>query len=259
MHIQLLLQTIILPLLLSFAVYKIARQDTRRLTTGLFFAWLAACFWILQLPNWPPTEAVDWLWLAGLAFLAIQLIPYTVIKTHYIKASQLASFSLALLLISLPLLQYALSAELIAELLLILLVASILVIMPSSSPAPAFIISMNATALAICVALSGSLLIAQLAGALAAAPGIFAISELTKRLASSHLKTSALLPLALLYLLLFTIAHLYADLPTGPALLLLIAPLSLRLKNRSSIGLSLLTLVFSLTWLLMLQDSNSYY
>ncbi|NOZ36681.1 MAG: hypothetical protein GXP11_01175, partial [Gammaproteobacteria bacterium] len=148
MQIQLLLQTIILPLLLSFAVYKIARQDTRWLTTGLFFAWLPACFWILQLPSWPPSEAVDWLWLAGLTFLAIQLISDNGIKTHYIKAGQLASFSLALLLISLPLLQYAFTTELIIELLLILLVAGILIIMPSSSPAPAFIISMNATALA---------------------------------------------------------------------------------------------------------------
>ncbi|VAX13783.1 hypothetical protein MNBD_GAMMA24-1545 [hydrothermal vent metagenome] len=258
MQIELLLQTIILPLLLSLAVYKIAHQHTTWLTTGLFFAWLPAYLWIL-LPNWPPTEAVDWLWLAGVAFLSIQLIPNNTIKIPYLKTGQLAIFTLALLLISLPLLQYALTSDLIIELLLVLLAASILVIIPSSSPAPAFILSMNATALAVCTALSGTLLVAQLAGALAAAPGIFAINELIKRLASSRLQASALLPLALLYLLLLTITRLYADLPTGPALLLLLAPLSLRLKNRSVIGLSLLTVVIATAWLLMLQDSNSYY
>ncbi|HEB86696.1 MAG TPA: hypothetical protein ENI68_06755 [Gammaproteobacteria bacterium] len=253
MQMQLLLQTIILPLLLSFAVYKTAPQKTVWLTAGLFFAWLPACLWILQLPAWPPTEAVDWLWLAGLLFVTLQLIPANIIKTPYLKAGQLGAFILVLLLISLPLLQYALSAELLAELLLVLLIASILIILPSSSPAPAFIISMNATALTVCIALSGTLLVAQLAGALAAAPGIFALAELTKRLASSRLQASALLPLALLYLLLLTIGRLYADLPTGPALLLLLAPLSLRLKNRGSIGLALLSIVTASTWLLILQ------
>ncbi len=258
MQIQLLLQTIILPLLLSFVVYKTTRQNTAWLTAGLFFAWLSACFWILQLPAWPPAEAVDWLWLAGLAFVTIQLIPDDV-NAHYVKAGQLGAFILALLLISLPLLQYALTAELIVELLLILLAAGILVITPPSSPAPAFVISMSATALAICAALSGTLLVAQLSGALAAAVGMFAIAELTKRLASSHLQTSALLPLALLYLLLLTIVRLYADLPTGSALLLLFAPLSLRLKNHTAIGLTLLAALIATAWLLMLQDSNNYY
>ncbi len=252
MQMQLLLQTIILPLLLSFAVYKTARQNLIWLTTGLFFAWLPAYLWILQLPAWPPSEAVDWLWLAGLVFVTIQLIPENIIKIPYLKAGQLGAFILVLLLISLPLLQYALSAELVAELLLVLLIAGILIILPSSSPAPAFIISMNATALTVCTALSGTLLVAQLAGALAAAPGIFALAELTKRLASSRLQASALLPLALLYLLLLTIARLYADLPTGPALLLLLAPLSLRLKNRGAIGLALLSIVTATAWLLIL-------
>ncbi len=259
MQMQLLLQTIILPLLLSFAVYKTARQNTIWLTSGLFFAWLPAYLWILQLPAWPPSEAVDWLWLAGLAFVAIQLIPEGLIKIHYVKAGQLGVFSFALLLISLPLLQYAFSAELVTELLLVLLVAGILVSASSSSPAPAFVISTNTTALAVCTALSGTLLVAQLAAALAAAAGIFALAELIKRLTSSRLQTSALLPLALLYLLLLTIGRLYADLPTGPALLLLLAPLSLRLKNRSAIGLNLLTIVIATAWLFMLQDSNSYH
>ncbi|HEB57094.1 MAG TPA: hypothetical protein ENI98_12490 [Gammaproteobacteria bacterium] len=120
MQIELLLQTIILPLLLSLAVYKIAHQhNTTWLTTGLFFAWLPAYLWIL-LPNWPPTEAVDWLWLAGVAFLSIQLIPKSTIKISYLKTGQLAIFTLALLLISLPLLQYAPTSELIIELLLVL-------------------------------------------------------------------------------------------------------------------------------------------
>ena len=88
MQIQLLLQTIILPLLLSFAVYKTAPKNTAWLTAGLFFAWLPASFWILQLPAWPPSEAVDWLWLAGLAFIAVQSIPNNLIKIYYIKLTQ---------------------------------------------------------------------------------------------------------------------------------------------------------------------------
>ncbi|HED34848.1 MAG TPA: hypothetical protein ENJ08_11685 [Gammaproteobacteria bacterium] len=259
MQIQLLLQTIILPLLLSFAVYKTAPKNTAWLTAGLFFAWLPASFWILQLPAWPPSEAVDWLWLAGLAFIAVQSIPNNLIKTYYIKAGQLGTFTLALLLISLPLLQYAPTIELFIELLLMLLAAGILVIAPQSSPAPAFVISTSSAALAVCAALSGTLLVAQLTGALAAAAGIFAIDELAKRLASSRLQTSALLPLALLYLLLLTIVRLYADLPTGPALLLLVAPLSLRLKKQTTIGLTLLAVLVATAWLLMLQDSNNYY
>ncbi len=254
MQIQLLLQTIILPLLLSFAVYKTVPQNTHWQAAGLFFAWLPACFWILNIPALPPAEAVDWLWLAGLTFVAIQHLP-----THYQKTTQLAVFILALLLISWPLLEYALSASLIGELTLMLLVAAVLVTASPSSPAPALIISMSATALAVCTALAGSLLVAQLAGALAAAPGIFAIAELGKRLTSSRLQTSTLLPLSLLYLLLLAIARLYAEMPTGPALLLLLAPLSLRLKNRSAPGLSLLAIVAAAVWLFLLQDSNSYY
>lgn len=254
MQIQLLLQTIILPLLLSFAVYKTVPQNTRWQAAGLFFAWLPACFWILNMPALPPAEAVDWLWLAGLVFVAIQYLP-----AHYRKASQLAIFILILLVISWPLLQYALSASLVGELMLMLLVAAALIIANPSSPAPALIISMSATALALCTALAGSLLVAQLAGALAAAPGIFAMAELSKRLSSSHLQTSTLLPLALLYLLLLAIARLYADMPAGPALLLLLAPLSLRLNKRTALALCLLALASAAVWIFMLQDSNSYY
>ena len=254
MQIQLLLQTIILPLLLSFAVYKTVPQNTRWQAAGLFFAWLPACFWILNIPALPPAEAVDWLWLAGLVFVAIQYLP-----AHYRKASQLAVFILSLLIISWPVLQYELSPGLIAELLLMLLVAAMLVTRGTSSSSPALIISMSATALALCTALAGSLLIAQLAGALAAAAGVFAIAELGKRLTSSHLQTSTLLPLALLYLLLLAITRLYAEMPTGPALLLLVAPLSLRLKNRAAPGLTLLAIMAAAGWLLLLQESNSYY
>ncbi len=254
MQIQLLLQTIVLPLLLSFAVYKTVSKNTHWQAAGLFLAWLPACFWILNIPALPPSEAVDWLWLAGLAFVAIQHLP-----TQYRNATQLAVFILTLLVISWPVLQYELSPSLIAELLLMLLTAAILVIASPSSPTPALVLGMSATALAVCTALAGSLLVAQLAGALAAAPGIFAITELGKRLTSSRLQTSTLLPLSLLYLLLLAIARLYAEMPAGPALLLLLAPLSLRLKSRSAIGLTLLAIVAAAVWLFLLQDSNSYY
>ena len=259
MQIQLLLQTIILPLLLSFAVYKTVPQNTRYQAAGLFFAWLPACLWILNLPALPPAEAVDWLWLAGLAFVATQLLPVHVINAHFFKTVQLGIFMFALLLISWPVLQYELSPALIAELLFLLLAAAVLIMFNRAIPAPALIISMSATALALCTALAGSLLVAQLAGALAAAPGIFALAELKHRLTSSRLQISALLPLALLYLLLLAIARLYAGMPIGPALLLLLAPLALRLKNPAATGMTFLVIVAAAIWIFILQDSNSYY
>ena len=158
-----------------------------------------------------------------------------------------------------PLLEYALSPELVFELLLLLTAGALLVLVKSSAPAPALILSMSATALALCTALAGSLLIAQLAGALAAAAGVFAIVELGGRLNAPALPVSRLLPLALLYFLLLAIARFYADLSTGPALLLLLAPLSLRLPHRLAPGGCLLMLVSAAVWIFMLQDSNSYY
>ncbi len=254
MQIQLLLQTLILPLLLSFAVYKIAQPNTPRQAIGLFAAWLPACFWILNLPALPPAEAVDWLWLAGLAFVGIVFMP-----AMYRKAGWLFVFSVALLLISQPLLQYVFSPAIAIELLFVVLVAAALVILNSSSPSPAIILSMSATALAVCTALAGSLLIAQLAGALAAAAGIFAIAELGQRLLSSRLSVLMLLPQALLYLLLLAIARFYVELPMGPALLLLLAPLSMRLNHRAAPAVCLLMLIAATLWIYMLQDSNSYY
>ena len=254
MQIQLLLQTLILPLSLSFAVYRAAPKDTQWQTAGLFFAWLVACFWILNIPVWPPAEAVDGLWLAGLVFVTMSFPP-----AAYAKAGQLSALLLALLFISWPLLEYALSPELVFELLLLLTAGALLVLVKSSAPAPALILSMSATALALCTALAGSLLIAQLAGALAAAAGVFAIVELGGRLNAPALPVSRLLPLALLYFLLLAIARFYADLSTGPALLLLLAPLSLRLPHRLAPGGCLLMLVSAAVWIFMLQDSNSYY
>jgi len=258
MQIQLLLQSLILPLLLSLVVYRTTSQKPRWQATGGFFAWLLAYFWILNLPNLPPAEAIDWLWLAGISFIAIQFLP-----SRHQPVSQLLLFLLSLLLISWPLLQYALSPVLIIELLLILLTAAMLLMSKQSSPAPALIISMSATALAISTALVGSLLIAQLLTALAAAIGVFSLLELkqqwTQPRSVSRLKTSNIMPQALLYLLLLAIARFYADLPVGVALLFLFAALSLRLNKRIAIGLCLLSISAATTWIFVLQGRNSYY
>ncbi|VAX10815.1 hypothetical protein MNBD_GAMMA25-2464 [hydrothermal vent metagenome] len=254
MQIELLIQTLIMPLLLSYVVYRAAPHNTPWQGSGIFLAWLVACFWILKLPALPPAEAVDWLWLAGLSFVLMQYLPRV-----YRKATVLFIFVSSLLLISWPLLQYELTAGLVIELLFIIMAVAVFVISNSSTPSPGLIVSMSATALAVCTALSGSLLIAQLAAALAAATGMFALAELGQRLQSSQLSAVILLPLVLLYFLLLAIARFYAEMPVGSALLLLLAPLSLCFNHRLAAAACLLLLIAATGWIFMLQDSAVYY
>ena len=261
MTIQLVIQTLVLPLLLSLAVFRF-RATPRWQAGGLLLAWLPACFWIQQLPGFPPEEAVDWLWLAGSAFVATVFLP-----TRWRGLAGLLAFLAALLLIGLPVLQYEFSAALGLEFGLALLAAAVLIFADDAPPAPATLLGANATALALASALAGSLLIAQLAGALAASIGLFALDELRQRLRGSRLQGIALLPPALLCLLLLAIARLYAGLPAGPALLLLLALMALRWKWRAavdlplnpSLALSLLLSGSAVVWTFLLQDGSATY
>ena len=109
-------------------------------------------------------------------------------------------------------------------------------------------------------ALDGSLLVGQLAIALASVTGAFALIELYKRLSTSAVGLAQLVPLVQVYLALLLIARVYAEIPLASSTLLLAAPLlGLLPRSRFAVLGSVASVAGALAWVLLTADSSSYY
>ncbi len=257
---QLVLPSLVLPLALSAAGLLLTRQHPAWQWV-LPLIWLPAGFWLTDGAALRPQEANDWLWLLLLTSLVLQVSTSRFLPP---KAAwpQTALLSVALILLSWPVLTHQPDYSLVAELFAVLLAGAVILhtCKAEAASAPALTLAASSGGLALVTALGGSLLIGQLAAALAASLGAFALYELYLRLTSPSVGTTHFIPLLQVYLALLVIARLYAGIPLVSAALLLAAPaLGLFSQNRFAAVGSTLCATTALLWLLFTADASSYY
>jgi ABC-type transport system involved in cytochrome c biogenesis permease component len=215
-------------------------------------------------------EATGWLWLllASSTGLNIEL------KKH---SRQLAFVQVTLLalisgVIVWPVFQYEPNLLIILEFIILLFAGFIYFFNAETncSISPSLTLAVSSTGLALVTALGGSVLVGQMAGALASILGAFALYELyrwfTEPNITEHDSTQKsmnlvqLVPAMQIYLALLFIARTYAEIPLMSATLLLIAPLiGLLHRSRFSAAFTGMSAAAALVWLLATADSSSYY
>ncbi len=254
--LQLMMPAVVLPVLLSFGAHRLGQRHRNALWT-LPAIWLPSYVWLNGWPQLPSREANDWLWLVALvSTLTASLLR----QRKYVMAAQIVLLVTALSAMVWPL-RHLIDATMAAELLATLTAGSLSFYRPAvRTTVPALGLAVSASGLGLVASLGGSLLIGQLAVALAAVLSAFALSELSSRGGGRGMDAVFLMPLLQLYFLLLMIARIYADLAVGPAFLLLSAPLvGLLTPHRYGALGSAASASAAFAWLLITADSSSYY
>jgi len=257
--IQLVLPSFLLPLLLSAVLFALSRRYPA-LRWGLALIWLPSYFWLVGWPKPMPEEANDWLWLLVIFSIGLNI---GFMKRERISAwVQTGLLGLMLIVLAWPVLRYQLGLGVTAELTAVLFAGAALFFGTATNRAvtPALTLAMSGGGLALVTALGGSVLIGQLAGALASILMVFAMFELYHWFTKQSVTLIALTPVIQLYLALLLIARVYAEIPLVSAALLLAAPLiGLLLRGRFSTIGAVVSVAASLVWLFFTTDSSSYY
>jgi len=257
-YLLIILQSIAFPFGLSgLLLWRAGHRDVYKVI-GNVLIWLIAYAWIIQWPELPPGEAVDWLWLLLVAGIAARYIAHRQMRLFY----RTAVFASVITAIAWPVLHYQPSIALVSELVILIFAGHVLFsrIEQIQAVAPALTLTIQATGLAIACALSGSLLVGQLSAALAAVIGGYAILEIFGRLRKTLFSAQQSLVFLPLYLSLLAIARLYAELPSVTTILLLAGPVFCVLVPwRHSWVISLLFNACAIGLVLMNSDNTAYY
>ena len=257
MQVQLILSSLLVPLLLSFMAQRL---HGRYLLPAVFTVWLICYLWIAGIPALPPAEAIEWIVLMSMLFVALSFYYRQPSKT--ISILRVAFFVSGLGLIAWPIIRHAPDITLVAELLLLSIVAGYIILrLSQTTPAtPALTLAITNTGLALVSSLGASLLIGQLSAVIAATLGAFSLHELKTKLRHSQLDTGTLSLLTLMTLWLLASAILYANISLISASLIAFSLLlGLIIQWRYASVISLLAVGSSLLWLFATTDSSSYY
>ncbi len=245
-----------MPALFSFAMLWLAR---RKPGTGkaLILVWLPLYVWINGVPEFPSRDATNWLWLAALLAAAAVML----VRQRSLLATAHSTVLLAgLLTIAWPVI-HLISVAFTLTLGAALLVGGLIYYLPNErATLPITATAVNTAGIGLVSALGGSLLVGQLAIALAVVLGAFTLAEIFSRKTRLNFPSEFLAPFVTIDLLLLVIGRVYADLPIGPVVLLLISPLvGLLLRWRYSVVVSTSLVLGALLWLLVGSGSSNYY
>lgn len=257
--IQMIVPGVLIPLLLSGMLWWMSCHYTTVLW-GLPLTWLPSYLWIVGWPPFIPAQATDWLWPLLVASIIINFILQS--RLILLIAAQTTLLALVLIAIAWPVMQYQFDMLLVLEIILFVATAFIIVsiAIKKQPAAPALSLAISSGGMGLVIALGGSLLIGQLAGAMASTLGAFALIEVIRRCQQPSVNFINIIPPLQLYLTLLVIARIFAELPLGPTLLLLCTPLiGLLPAKRFAPVLSIITVISAMSWLLLTADSSSYY
>jgi len=257
--LQMILPSAVLPLFLSAVLWWLSKRYAITLW-GLPLIWLPSYVWLTGWPSIIPSEANDWLWI----LVIISVLINTVTRPRYSLITSLQTMLLALAAVAVawPVLQYQFNLMLVTELLIVIVAGFILLRVAATGQAtsPALSLAISSGGMGLVVALGGSLLIGQLAGALAAVLAAFALHEVLSKFQNSMTSLFNLIPMLQLYFAILVIARIFADIPLGPSVLLLVAPLAGLLPAvRYASAFSAVSVIASISWLLLTADASSYY
>lgn len=250
-------QSIALPFGLSGLLLWLGPNRYTYKVIGSALIWLVASAWIIGLPNVPPVEAIDWLWL----LLAASYPTAYINQRHTQWITRMLIFTVALIAVAWPIMYYQPTVMLLGELVAVIAAAGILFnrLQQTQATTPALALTINSVGLALASSLSGSLLLGQLTAALAAVSGWYAVAEVLNRLHKSRFSLSQALIWLPVYLALLTIARLYAELPLSSTALLLISPIIATLTQWRHAWLANLALSAGAVGLVLLDGDNTTY
>ncbi len=258
-----LLPGLIVPLVLSLTLVTLTLRLHWQGAWGLALVWLISYFWLRGLPNPPPREAVDWLWLIGFATLAAGALPIAP-RGRWLLLSGLLALYLAVIVW--PVARHDASIMTLVELLVLIIAGTSLIhrlIDGYTAMFPALSMAIISISYAATAALGGSLLIGLLSSALAATLGGFALYEATIKKKMTLLPIRAALLANIWLLCLMLIGRVYAELPLGSLALLLAALVASQvLRVRGFWQATLITgipAVSAIAWCVLIQGSSSYY
>ena len=257
--IQMVLPSVVLPLLLSALLWWLSRYYSVALW-GLPLIWLPSYIWLTGWPSLLPAEANEWLMLlvilATLINFTLKSKPWTLVAAHTLL------LVFALIAIAWPVMKFQLDVVLVIEMLVVTFAAIVLYRFSVNDRAtmPSLSMAISSGGMGIVIALGGSLLIGQLAGSLASVLAVFAIADVIRKRQQASVGTLNLIPVMQIYLAILVIARIYAEIPPGPSALLLVAPLAgLIPVTRYASAFSAVSVISAISWLLLTADSSSYY
>lgn len=259
LQLQLALQVLLLPLVLSFVVWHAGLKSHRFNLLALFLIWVISFVWIKGMPAFPPAEAVEWVVLIGLLYAIISISFKSAVIPLLLNAAILL---LGIVILTWPVLIRASDPQFFLELFLF---ASLGIIIPlllkrASPSSPALTVGISNAGLAAISGLGGSLLIGQLAGVAASLLGAFILYELLSKLHNSELPPRSLNLMVNLHIWLALIARVYAEVALIPVVLVSLSLLfGLTVRWRYASVVSLLLSLGALGWLLATSDNSSYY
>lgn len=257
--LQMILPAALLPALLSgLALWLNQKNGVAPWVIALI--WLPSCVWLVGMPALIPEEASHWL----LPLVIFSVLIAALLKSQVKQQVLLQIILLLLILVAVawPVLNYQFSWMLLVELLAVILVTSLLYFFSAKNQQtmPALTMAISSGGMGLVIALGGSLLIGQLAGALASVLFAFVLLELINRLNKSVVTMMELLPLMQLYLVILVIARVFAEIELLPSVMLLLAPLAAVVINkRYAFVASAVCIGVAVLWLLMTADSSGYY
>jgi len=257
--LQMILPSALLPALLSIVVWWANKQKPITIW-ALPLIWLPSYVWLIGWPSLIPAEANHWLYMVAIISVLIVLF-FKSLKT-VMPVMQTVLLGLALFAIAWPVLHYNFSWLLLLEMLAVTIVAYLFFNFSNKSEAtsPALTMATSGGGMGLVVALGGSLLIGQLAGALASVLMAFVIVELGSKCQKPAFDLLTIVPLIQLYFLILVIARIFAELPLAPSILLLLAPLvGLIPGKRFASAFSISFVIAALAWLLLTADSSGYH
>ncbi len=257
-YLLIVIQSIALPFGLSGLLSAWSMHRDAYKVIGNALVWLIAYAWIIRWPEFPPGEAIDWPGPLLVASVAAGCITYRTARWLF----RSVIFLIAIMAIAWPVLHYQPSLTLVSELVFIIITGVVLFRRMEHRLAvtPAFILAIQATGLAVASALSGSLLVGQLAAALTAVTGTYAFPEILDRLHKTPFSIQHRLAFLPLYLALLTIARLYAELPLVVTVLLLSGPiLSVLVSWRHNWMIHLLLNAGAIGLVILNSDNTAYY
>jgi hypothetical protein len=208
--VSMVLQSVALPLVLSVA--GLALVQRRGFDAAiLLLAWWLAYLWMTGLPDWPPIKALDWIGL----LTAISVAMSWRISGRSLLWGQASLFAAAPFVLGWPLIVYQPTTSLVVELagMAAMSALTVVVIAKSSTRHHGSVFLISAAGLAVAATLAGSLLIGELAAALASCLGGWLLYDIVRRRKNPGDGSSVwyLLPVALLFLALLISTQLYAD------------------------------------------------
>jgi len=257
--IQMILPAAVLPAILSLLALWLNQQKAIA-PWIIALIWLPSCVWLVGMPALIPEEASHWLVPLVIFSVLIAVLLKSQVKQQVLL--QIILLLLILVAVVWPVLSYQFSWMLVAELLAVILAASALYLLSATNQKalPALTMMISSGGMGLVVALGGSLLIGQLAGALASVLFAFVLFELVSRLNKSAVTVIELVPVMQLYFVILVIARVFAEIEMVPSLMLLLAPLaSVVINKRYAFVASALCIGIAVLWLLMTTDSSGYY